>query len=73
MTKIEYKPHCAKCGALINEEVTYRDVVIGGRAISDYLYSDGIEINPGRCNNCGEMFNKIEMKMPKKDGEIKIL
>lgn len=72
MTKIEYKPHCGKCGALIDEEVTYQDVISEGRAISDYSYSNGIEISPYQCNNCGEMFDKIEIKMPKKDGEIRI-
>lgn len=72
MTKIEYKPHCGKCGALINEEVTYRDVIIEGKSISDYSYSNGIEISPYRCNNCGEPFNLIEIKMPEKDKEIRI-
>ena len=72
MTKIEYKPHCGKCGALIYEEVAYRDVIIEGRAISDYSYSNDIEISPYRCNNCGAIFNQIEIKMPKNDGEIRI-
>lgn len=72
MGTIIYKPYCGKCGALIDEEVTYRDVIIEGRAISDYSYSNGIEISPYRCNSCGEMFNRIEVKTPKKDGEIRI-
>ncbi len=72
MTKIVYKPHCAKCGALIDEEVSYRNIITEGRAISDYSYPRDIVIDPYRCNWCGEMFNQIEVKMPKKDGEIRI-
>lgn len=64
--KIEYKPHCAACGALIDEEVTYGDLIIEGRAISDYSYSKDIEINPCRCKNCGEIFDGIIIKLPKK-------
>lgn len=72
MTKIEYKPHCANCGALIDQEVTYRDIISEGKSIRDYSYSNGIAIDPYRCSYCGEMFNRIEVKMPKKNGEIRI-
>ena len=72
MTKIEYKPHCGKCGALIDKEISYRDIIIESRASSDYLYPSDIVIEPYRCDHCGEMFNLIEVKMPKKDGEIRI-
>jgi DNA-directed RNA polymerase subunit RPC12/RpoP len=72
MTKIEYKPHCGKCGALINEEVTYRDIVIEGESIRDYSYLSGVAIEPYRCSHCGEMFDRIEIRIPKNDGEIKI-
>jgi len=72
MTKIEYKPHCGKCGALIDEEVTYRNIVIEGKSIRDYSYLSGIVIEPYRCSYCGEMFDRIEVKIPKKDGEIRI-
>ena len=72
MTKIEYKPHCGKCGALIDEEVTYRNVVIEGKSIRDYSYLSGVVIEPYRCSYCGEMFDRIEVKIPKNDGEIKI-
>ena len=34
MTKIVYLPHCARCGALINEEVTYSDEVIKDETLS---------------------------------------
>lgn len=72
MTKIEYKPHCGKCGALIDEEVTYRDVIIEGKSIRDYSYLSSVVIEPYRCSHCGEMFDRIEVRIPKKDGEIKI-
>jgi DNA-directed RNA polymerase subunit RPC12/RpoP len=72
MTKIEYKPHCGKCGALIDEEVTYRDVVIEDKSIRDYSYLSGVVIEPYRCSHCGEMFDRIEIRIPKNDGEIKI-
>lgn len=72
MTKIVYKPHCAKCGALINEEVSYRDIIFEDRASSDCLYLSDIAIEPYRCNHCGEIFNLIEVKIPKKDEEIRI-
>jgi DNA-directed RNA polymerase subunit RPC12/RpoP len=72
MTKIEYKPHCGKCGALIDEEVTYRDVVIEDKSIRDYSYLSGVAIEPYRCSHCGEMFDRIEIRIPKNDGEIKI-
>lgn len=72
MTKIEYKPHCGKCGALIDEEVMYRDIVIEGKSIRDYSYLSGAVIEPYRCSYCGEIFNRIEVRPPKKNGEIRI-
>jgi DNA-directed RNA polymerase subunit RPC12/RpoP len=72
MATIEYKPHCGKCGALIDEEVTYRDVVIEGKSIRDYSYLSGAVIEPYRCSCCGEIFNQIEIRIPKKDREIRI-
>jgi DNA-directed RNA polymerase subunit RPC12/RpoP len=72
MTKIEYKPHCGKCGALIDEEVTYQDIVIEGESIRDYSYLSYVAIEPYRCSHCGEMFDRIEIRIPKNNGEIKI-
>ena len=67
MTKIEYKPHCAKCGALINEEVIYCE----GTAIDDpctgNLYLKKAQIAPYSCKNCGEIFDGIEIRGPKKE------
>lgn len=72
MTKIEYKPHCGKCGALINEEVTYAHIINESSTISNYSSLSDVEINPWRCSYCGEIFNLIEIKMPKEDEDIRI-
>jgi DNA-directed RNA polymerase subunit RPC12/RpoP len=75
MTKIEYIPHCANCGALINEEIVYREdkVEVTNNAYIRNLYLNSIKILPYRCSNCGEIFNKIEIKQPRKiinEGQI---
>lgn len=64
MGKIIYKPHCASCGALINEEVVYRSHEI--RYANGYLYhkSGFIDIEPNRCTRCGEIFEIIEVPIP---------
>lgn len=67
MTIIEYKPHCANCGALIDEEVTYSEIIYGDRN-SKLLLSTGIEINPRRCSHCDEIFVGIQMREPRKVG-----
>lgn len=72
MGTIEYKPHCAKCGALINREITYQDIIVEGKTISDFSHVAGIDIDPCKCENCGEIFDHIEIKMPKKYGEVRI-
>ena len=65
MGTIIYKPHCARCGAIINQEVTYREIAI--RIDKKYLYRDSfIDIEPCRCACCGEVFETIEIPMPKK-------
>lgn len=69
MGTIIYKPHCAKCGAIINEEVTYRK--LKALIAEKYLYSgcDLFEIEPNRCESCGEWFATIEVPMPKESEE----
>ena len=63
MGTIIYKPHCAKCGAIINEEVTYRKLET--LIAKNFLYSGGlIEIEPNRCKSCGEWFETIEVPIP---------
>lgn len=68
MTKIVYLPHCARCGALINEEVTYSDEVIKDKA-SSKLYLRKTEISPYSCKNCGEIFDVIEIKVPRMENK----
>ena len=69
MTAIEYKPHCSNCGAIIDEEVKYRDVDIAfERKLRSHLFLNNIEIDPHRCKNCGKTFCRIEMEMPTKMG-----
>lgn len=64
MGTIIYKPHCAECGALINEEVTYRR--LEPLIPTNFLYSyNFFEIEPNRCESCGEWFETIEVPMPK--------
>ena len=65
MTKIVYAPHCARCGALINEEVVYGDITIKDKSLGK-LYLRSIEISPYRCKNCGEIFDRIEIKAPRR-------
>ena len=70
MGTIIYKPHCAKCGAIINEEVTYSKLEMG--IAKNFLYSGGlIEIEPNRCESCGEWFETIEVPIPQeRKGEV---
>ena len=61
MGTILYKPHCGKCGAIIDQEVTYSKIML-----KDYLYAGGfIDIEPYRCACCGEVFETIEIPIPK--------
>ena len=54
MGTIIYKPHCGKCGAIINQEIAY------------IRYDGGfIETEPYKCTYCGEIFETIEIPMPK--------
>jgi len=64
MGTIIYKPHCAECGALINEKVTYRR--LEPLIPTKFLYSGSfIEIEPNRCESCGAWFETIAVPMPK--------
>lgn len=68
MGTIIYKPHCARCGAIITQEVICRKMV--ARVKKDYLYHDSFNsIEPYRCVYCGEVFETIEIPMPKEEVE----
>lgn len=51
---IIYKPHCSKCGAII-DQVTYRKITELGNFI---------DIEPSRCPRCREVFETIEIPIP---------
>lgn len=61
MGAIIYKPHCGKCGAIINQQVRYRNMKI---EVTKNLLSY-IDIKPNRCACCGEVFHTMEISMPK--------
>ena len=66
MTKIVYLPHCARCGALINEEVTYSDEVIKDETLSKLYLRKNRNISPYSCKNCGAIFDNIKIIKPRK-------
>lgn len=64
MATILYKPHCAKCGALIEGDITYRGVI--ERIHDSELYHESlIMINPDKCKCCGEPFSDFEIPLPR--------
>ena len=71
MASIIYKPHCDKCGHLIDTdkyEIEYQDVytpvhgILGVRQFAS--------IAPAICPHCGAYFESIEIPMPKKGQDI---
>lgn len=58
MGEIVYKPHCGKCGAIIEPKVKYMTVAVLCR------FGKFIDIEPNRCPYCGEVFETIEIPMP---------
>lgn len=62
MGTIIYKPHCGKCGAIINQKVIYREVK---EEICKNCLSYFVDIEPDRCAHCGNVFETIEIPIPK--------
>lgn len=62
MGTIIYKPHCAKCGALIADEVSYLRTI--NELMENCLSRAFCSIQPNRCKVCGEYFSVIEIKPP---------
>ena len=63
MGTIIYKPHCGKCGAIINQQVRYRNMK---DEVTKNLWGGYfIDIEPNRCACCGEVFGTIEIPIPK--------
>ena len=60
MTKIIYRPHCSKCGAIINEKVSYQEIIS-----DDFPYHlINAAMNPSKCECCGEYFIGIQIDLP---------
>lgn len=66
MGTIVYKPHCDKCGALIDEKISYRNIIFGPTSNSD-LAGQWIDVFPTKCEHCGQPFSTIEIPIPKQE------
>lgn len=71
-TKIIYKPHCGKCGSLIDIReygIAHQDIyekldgVMMARKVGTYIF-------PNKCAHCGVLFDSIEITPPKKYQDI---
>ena len=70
MGKIIYKPHCGKCDAVIDQEVAYKKVnLFHHMSLQRYIDFMGtyIDIEPNRCTHCGNVFETIEIPMPREE------
>ncbi len=65
MGTIVYKPHCSKCGAVINEEISYRNIVLS--ATPNHFARQWTDVFPTRCAHCNQPFTAIEIPMPKQE------
>lgn len=67
IAQIKYIPHCSKCGAIIDENVSYKEILLD-TPIPEYIKYDNkiTVISPQRCTNCGASFDCIEITPPKK-------
>lgn len=63
MGKIVYKPHCSKCGALIEGRPAWNKIIVDAGS-NNLLKQESAEIHPCRCENCGEFFDCIEFTPP---------
>lgn len=65
MSKIIYKPHCEKCGTLLDQKVQYTrhafEVNNDIPRVHDTTY---YEFRPYRCKNCGATFDSAEIQPP---------
>ena len=65
MSKIVYKPHCERCGALIEQKIQFKRNMIKLDNLIPPLYaSENCEINPYLCEICGAVFDSIEVRLP---------
>lgn len=65
MARIIYKPHCSKCGAVINDEVMYETIKMEALEKDKISFvNEYTNIYPTRCKTCGEYFDCIEITPP---------
>ena len=70
MSKIVYKPHCDKCGALIEQEIRFKKTVLELPNRIYHLYaSEYYTFDPYQCKNCGAIFDSAEVQIPKEEKE----
>ena len=60
---IVYKPHCSKCGAAINERVSYRNIITECGSYKNLAHPT-TEVSPSRCRCCNQPFDRIEIQIP---------
>lgn len=66
---IVYLPHCAKCGALIEEKPRYsisENKVVTNDGETLGILSTFVQIEPERCKVCDAYFTRIEMEPPER-------
>lgn len=65
MGRIVYKPHCAKCGALIEQNVQFKryENMLKLNKNLQYKMNDYV-FSPYRCKVCGEIFDSAEVQIP---------
>ncbi len=67
MASIIYKPHCSKCGSLIEEDIKYQELLTESQ---DGFYSSRYFFVPGICPNCGEVFKDLKVMLPEKEIQL---
>ena len=71
IAQIKYIPHCSKCGAIIDEKISYKEIQLDNDDAKIYhryiKYDNKITlVSPQRCTKCGAVFDCIEIAPPKK-------
>jgi len=71
MSKIVYKPHCEKCGALIDRKVQFKRYTLEVNTDIPRVYDlTYYEFYPYRCENCGAVFDSAEIRPPEEVTEF---
>lgn len=73
MSKIVYKPHCEKCGAIIDQKVQFKRYTLEGNNDIPRVYVYNLtyyEFYPHQCENCGAVFDSAECQLPEEVTEV---